>query len=77
MERIFDGVIKSNAGHRLYARIIRQARPYWLHLVGLFLLSMLASPISLLVPLPLKITVDSAIANHPLPSFLAAAREHG
>jgi len=33
---------------------------------------MLASPISLLVPLPLKIAVDSAIANHPLPSFLAA-----
>ena len=72
MERIFDGSIKSDAGHRLYARIIRQIRPYWLHLVGLFLLSMLASPISLLVPLPLKIAVDSAIANHPLPSFLAA-----
>jgi ATP-binding cassette, subfamily B, bacterial len=72
MERILDGLIKSDAGHRLYARIIRQARPYWLHLVGLFLLSMLASPISLLVPLPLKIAVDSAIANHPLPSFLAA-----
>jgi ATP-binding cassette, subfamily B, bacterial len=72
MKRIFDGSINSDAGHRLYARIIRQARPYWLHLVGLFLLSMLASPISLLVPLPLKIAVDSAIANHPLPSFLAA-----
>jgi ATP-binding cassette, subfamily B, bacterial len=72
MKRIFDGSINSDAGHRLYARIIRQARPYWLHLVGLFLLSMLASPISLLVPLPLKIAVDSAIANLPLPSFLAA-----
>jgi len=72
MERIFDGSIKSDARHRLYARIIRQARPYWLHLVGLSLLSMLASPISLLVPLPLKIAVDSAIANHPLPPFLAA-----
>ena len=78
-KRIFGGSTNSGAGNRhfrtesnLYARIIRQARPYWLHLVGVFLLSMLASPISLLVPLPLKIAVDSAIANHPLPPFLAA-----
>jgi ATP-binding cassette subfamily B protein len=54
----------------LYARIIRQAKPYWLHLIGVFLLSTLASPLSLLVPLPLKIAVDSAIANHPMPPFL-------
>jgi ATP-binding cassette subfamily B protein len=80
MKRIVDGSINSEAGNHhlgtkssnLYARIIRQAGPYWLHLVGLFLLSTLASPISLLVPLPLKIAVDSAIANHPVPPFLAA-----
>jgi ABC-type multidrug transport system fused ATPase/permease subunit len=79
MKRIFGGSTNSDAGNRhvrtesnLYARIIRQARPYWLQLVGVLLLSMLASPISLLVPLPLKIAVDSAIANHPLPPFLAA-----
>jgi ATP-binding cassette subfamily B protein len=34
-------------------------------------LSTLASPISLLIPLPLKIAVDSALGDHPLPSFLA------
>src|SRR6516165_6527388 len=56
----------------LFARIMRQARPYWLHLLGVFLLSMLATPISLLVPLPLKIAVDSAIGSHPLPPLLAA-----
>src|SRR5215813_6439990 len=79
MKRIFDGSINTNAGEshirtqsNLYVRIIHQARPYWLHLVGVFLLSILASPISLLVPLPLKIAVDSAIASHPLPPFLAA-----
>src|SRR5262245_10815460 len=78
MRRIFGDSTNSGAGNRhvrtqsIYARIIRQARPYWLHLVGVFLLSMLASPISLLLPLPLKIAVDSAIANHPLPPFLAA-----
>jgi ATP-binding cassette subfamily B protein len=39
-------------------------------LIGVLVLSSLASPISLLIPLPLKIAVDSAIAHHPLPSFL-------
>jgi ATP-binding cassette, subfamily B, bacterial len=80
MTRIVDGSITSEAGDHhlrrrssnLYARIIHQAGRCWLHLVGLFLLSMLASPISLLFPLPLKIAVDSAIADHPLPLFLAA-----
>jgi ATP-binding cassette subfamily B protein len=61
----------SKSDFRLYRRILGQVRPYWPHLLGVFLLSALASPISLLVPLPLKIAVDSAIGNHPLPHFLA------
>jgi ATP-binding cassette subfamily B protein len=78
MKRSFGGLTNLDAAkhpfrteYNLYARIFRQARPYWLHLIGVLVLSSLASPISLLVPLPLKITVDSAIANHPLPAFLA------
>jgi ATP-binding cassette subfamily B protein len=78
MKRNFGGSTNSDTGKghvltefNLYARIIRQARPYRPHLLGVFLLSALASPISLLVPLPLKIAVDSAIASHPLPPFLA------
>src|SRR6266436_6260949 len=59
------------ADYSLYARLVRQARPYRGHLVGVFLLSTLASPISQLIPLPLKIAVDSALGDHPLPSFLA------
>ena len=55
----------------LYRRLLRQARPYWLHIVGNFLLSLLASPLALLTPLPLKIAVDSAVGSHHLPSFLA------
>jgi ABC-type multidrug transport system fused ATPase/permease subunit len=57
---------------RLYARIFQQIRRYWPHLVALFLLGILGSAINLLVPLPLKIAVDSAIADHPLPPFLMA-----
>ena len=56
----------------LYWRLFQQARPYWRHLTALFLLSLLAPPLALLMPLPLKIAVDSVIGSHPLPAFLAA-----
>jgi ATP-binding cassette subfamily B protein len=56
----------------LLRRLLRQARPYWLHISGILLLSVLAAPLALLVPLPLKIAVDSAIGSEPLPGFLAA-----
>ncbi|PYN72968.1 MAG: hypothetical protein DMD96_33755 [Candidatus Rokuibacteriota bacterium] len=55
----------------LFRRLLGQARPYWPHVAALFLLSLLASPISLLTPLPLKIAVDSVIGSHPLPPFIA------
>ncbi len=51
----------------LYRRLLRQARPYWPYIGGIFLLSLLSSPLSLLTPLPLKIAVDSVIGSHPLP----------
>jgi len=40
--------------------------------VGAFLLSLLATPLALLNPVPLKIAVDSVIGSDPLPSFLQA-----
>ena len=54
----------------LYGRILGQARPYWRHIAGVFLLDLLASPLGLLAPVPLKIAVDSVIGNHPLPGLL-------
>ena len=62
----------------LYRRLLGQARPYWLHLGGLFLLSLLASPLALLTPLPLKMAVDSVVGSHrqipgPLAALLPAA----
>lgn len=56
----------------LYTRILRQTRPYWPHLLGVLLLSVLASPLALLIPLPLKLVVDSAIGTNPLPWGLTA-----
>jgi ATP-binding cassette, subfamily B, bacterial len=45
-------------------------RPYLWHLVGLFLLSLLSSPLALLTPLPVTIAVDNVISARPLPWFL-------
>ncbi len=54
----------------VYRRLLRQARSFWPHLIGIFVLSLMAVPLALLLPLPLKLAVDSAIGSHPLPSFL-------
>jgi ATP-binding cassette subfamily B protein len=56
----------------LFRRLLDQVRPYWLHILGISLISLLASPLALLNPLPLKIAVDSVLADHPLPGFLRA-----
>src|SRR5436309_5536865 len=56
----------------LFRRLLSQARPYWPHVVALFLLSLLSSPLGLLGPLPLKIAVDSVIGSHPLPGMVGA-----
>jgi ATP-binding cassette subfamily B protein len=54
----------------LYRRLLLIARPYWLHIAGFLLLSLLSTPLALLGPLPLKIAIDSAIGDHPLPGFI-------
>jgi ATP-binding cassette subfamily B protein len=55
---------------RLIMRVLHFARPYWLQIVVIFLLSLLTTPLSLLSPIPLKIAVDSVIGSEPLPGFL-------
>jgi ATP-binding cassette subfamily B protein len=46
-------------------------RPYWWHLAGIALLSLLSAPLALLLPVPLKLAVDSVIGADPVPDFLA------
>src|SRR5262249_55201707 len=52
-------------------RMAQQAKPYWPHLLGISLLSLLSTPLALLLPLPLKIVIDSVIGSHPLPAIVA------
>jgi ATP-binding cassette subfamily B protein len=54
-----------------WRRLGREVRPYSGSIGSAFLVSMLAAPMGLLLPLPLKIAVDSVIANYPLPKVLA------
>jgi ATP-binding cassette subfamily B protein len=50
----------------LYRRLILHARPYWSRVCAYLLLSLLATPLALLIPLPLKIAVDHVL-KEPLP----------
>jgi ATP-binding cassette subfamily B protein len=56
----------------LYVRLLKQARPHWPQIGALFLLSLLSAPIALLMPLPLKIAIDSVLGSEPLPPSLQA-----
>ena len=54
----------------IYRRLIRQAKPYWAHVVGYGTLEFLSSPLTLLVPVPMQIVVDNVLGSHPLPRWL-------
>ncbi len=54
----------------LFQRLLRQARPYWKLIFGIFLVDILATPLALLIPIPLKIAVDSVLGDEPLPDFV-------
>ena len=55
----------------VYRRLLAQARPYWPHITGLFVLDLLAALLALLGPLPLKIAIDSVIGSQPVSGILA------
>jgi ATP-binding cassette subfamily B protein len=56
----------------LFRRSFAQARPFWPLLGVLVALSLLATPLALLLPMPLKVTVDSVLGDVPLPGWLDA-----
>jgi ATP-binding cassette, subfamily B, bacterial len=49
-----------------------QVWPYWPYIMSILVIELLATPLSLLAPLPLKIAVDTVIGADPLPAFLDA-----
>jgi len=51
-------------------RTLEDLRPYLAPLIVLLLVSLLAIPITLIVPLPIKILVDSVLGSQSLPGYL-------
>jgi ATP-binding cassette subfamily B protein len=54
----------------LIRRLLSDARPYWPHVAGILMLDLLATPLALLTPVPLKLAVDSVLGSEPVPEFL-------
>ncbi len=62
---------KANSDWVLLWRIFGVARAFRWRIALLLLVSLLATPLTLLAPVPLKIAVDSVLGSDPLPGFLA------
>ena len=64
-------MLKNRIETRLFwTRLAKIAQPCWTHLTGIVVLSILSTPLALLVPLPLKIAVDSVLGRQALPAWL-------
>ena len=61
----------NHSNQALLKRVLRQARPYWLNIIGIFLLNLAAAPLALLAPIPLKIVVDNAFGKQPMPGAIS------
>ena len=64
------GSPKQHSDRALFGRVLRQARAYWPHIGAICLLDLLAAPLTLLGPIPLKIAVDSVLGSSPPPGFI-------
>jgi ATP-binding cassette subfamily B protein len=64
--------VSASSDLALYRRVLGETRSHRLRVALIFLLSLLATPLALLTPLPLKIVVDSVVGHRPPPGFLRA-----
>jgi ATP-binding cassette subfamily B protein len=58
---------KSGGAFRIYRRALSEVRDYWPHLGAVLAFGLIATPLALLNPLPLKIIVDSVLGSAALP----------
>ena len=56
----------------VYRRLWRQMASYWPYVAGIVLIDLIATPLALLGPIPVKIAVDTVLGSEPLPPFLDA-----
>lgn len=61
---------KTSEPRGLSRRFLSEVRPYWGSLLLIFAVDLLATPLMLLAPVPLKIAVDNVLGDQPLPSYV-------
>jgi ATP-binding cassette subfamily B protein len=54
----------------LLKRVFKMVRPFWKHLISIFFLSLLSTPLALFNPLPLKLIIDNAFGHQAVPEIL-------
>lgn len=59
-----------NSSFDLIKRILHHSKSYWLRIISLFIVSLLASPIALLKPYALKFLIDSGFNHYPVPKLI-------
>lgn len=61
---------------KILRRLLIEARPFHTHLVLILLLGLVATPLTLLSPIPLKIAVDNIYGSKELPELLSSVIPH-
>jgi ATP-binding cassette subfamily B protein len=56
----------------VYLRVMAEARAFWPHLALTFVVGLLATPLALLTPVPVKVAVDNVLGSEPLPAIMAS-----
>ncbi|HYH17961.1 MAG TPA: ABC transporter ATP-binding protein [Azospirillum sp.] len=64
-------MVKKTLPSAIYWRALKEARPWYPQLAVILVLGLLATPIGLLAPIPVKVILDSVLGDDPLPGFLA------
>jgi ATP-binding cassette, subfamily B, bacterial len=62
---------KPTSDFLLFKRLVVDVKKFWCYIFGILFLDLLATPLSLLAPLPLKIVVDNVLGTEEIPGFLA------
>jgi ATP-binding cassette subfamily B protein len=56
---------------KVLKRLLLEAKPFWLAILFIFLLELLSTPLAVLMPVPMKIVVDSVLGSDPVPNYIA------
>jgi len=70
--RFLSRMQKASSSREFWRGVLELAWPCWPHLSGILFLNLISTPLALLMPLPLKIAVDSVLGTRALPSWLHA-----